>query len=335
MEDQGTQSEMDDVDWPDVPDDLEPADTLLPAEDELPEDHRAGFVAVVGKPNVGKSTLMNRYVGQKVAIVSPKPQTTRRRILGIRTENRAQLVFVDTPGIHEPLHKLGEVMVETARRAVPDADIVLFMVDASERPTGEDEQIAALLREHARAPIILVPNKIDRIEGDAVSEATEAYAGLVGAAETVPISATEGTETEQLLTTIIDYLPPGPQYYPPHQITDQPERIIGAELIREQVLRFTREEVPHAVEVVVEEWKQRRENLTYISANVFVEKESQKGIVIGSGGSMLKRIGQAARQELERFVGHQVYLDLWVKVRKQWRKDPNALRWFGHTVPKD
>jgi GTP-binding protein Era len=327
---------MNEIDWPDVPDQLEPAaDALLPAEDELPEDYRAGFVAVVGKPNVGKSTLMNRYVGQKVAIVSPKPQTTRRRILGIRTDNRAQIVFVDTPGIHQPLHKLGEVMVETARRAVPDADIVLFLVDASERPADQDEQIAALLRDHASAPIILVLNKIDRIEGDSVSAPTEAYSGLVEAADTVSISATEGTATEKLLATIIDYLPAGPQYYPPDQVTDQPERLIGAELIREQVLRFTREEVPHAVEVVVEEWKQRRENLTYVSANVFVEKESQKGIVIGSGGSMLKRIGQAARQELERFVGHQVYLELWVKVRKQWRKDPNALRWFGHTVPKD
>jgi GTP-binding protein Era len=330
------QNGMDDIEWPDVPDDLEPVgETLLPAEEDLPEDYRAGFVAVVGKPNVGKSTLMNRYVGQKVAIVSPKPQTTRRRILGIRTDDRAQIVFVDTPGIHEPLHKLGEVMVETARRAVPDADVVLFVVDAAAPPTSEDEQVAEFLREHSRAPVILALNKIDLTGPEAVAAMAERYGSLLDAAVSVPISATEGIGTEDLLLTIIGHLPPGPQYYSPDQVTDQPERIIGAELIREQVLHFTHEEVPHAVEVVIEEWKQRREGLTYISANVFVEKESQKGIVIGSGGSMLKRIGQAARRELERLVGHQVYLDLWVKVRKRWRKDENALRWLGHTVRKD
>lgn len=324
-----------DIEWPEVPKGEAPAgDTVLPSLEELPEGYKSGFVAVIGKPNVGKSTLMNRYVGQKVAIVSPKPQTTRWRILGIRTDKRAQIIFVDTPGIHQPLHKLGEVMVETATRAVPDADLILFMVDVFQHPTDEDRQIADVLREHARAPVLLILNKVDLLAPDEVEAHTAAYNELVEAADAISISATKGTGTDRLLNGIIEYLPAGPQYYPPDQVTDQPERIIGAELIREQVLRFTRQEVPHAVAVVVEEWKERHADLTYISANVYVEKESQKGILIGAGGSMLKRIGRAARQELERFVGHRVYLDLWVKVRKRWRKDPNALRWLGYGVPK-
>lgn len=321
-----------DVEWPEVPEGEVPAavDTVLPSLEELPEDYKSGFVAVIGKPNVGKSTLMNRYVGEKVAIVTPKPQTTRWRILGIRTDERAQIVFVDTPGIHDPLHKLGEVMVETAARTIPDADLILFLGDASQPPSAEDHQIAEILREHAEVPILLVLNKADLSAPDKIEAYSVACGELVDAVGAIPISATEGTGTVQLLDEIIERLPAGPQYYPPDQITDQPERVIGAELIREQVLHFTHQEVPHAVAVIVEEWKQRHENLTYISANIYVEKESQKGILIGRRGSMLKRIGQAARQELEHFVGHQVYLDLWVKVRKHWRKDANALRWFGY-----
>lgn len=326
-----TENEME---WPEIPEDKLPTFEMLPSLDELPAGYKSGFVAVIGKPNVGKSTLMNRYVGQKVAIVSPKPQTTRWRILGIRTDDRAQIIFVDTPGIHKPINKLGEFMVETATRAVPDADLILFMVDVSESPTDEDRQIAEILREHAHAPILLVLNKVDLLTPDEIEAHAAAYTDLVPSADVVLTSATEGTGTEQLLEAIIERLPAGPQYYPPDQVTDQPERVIAAELIREQVLRFTRQEVPHAVAVVVEEWKERREDLTYISATIYVEKESQKGILIGAQGSMLKRIGRAARQELERFVGHQVYLDLWVKVRKHWRKDENALRWFGYSVPK-
>ncbi len=325
-----------DIEWPEIPDEdgVPPADTVLPAVEELPQDYKSGFVAVIGKPNVGKSTLMNRYVGEKVAIVSPKPQTTRHRILGIRTDDRAQIVFVDTPGIHDPLHKLGEVMVETATRAVPDADLILFIVDVAEHPTDEDRQIAGVLDEHAGAPVFLVLNKADRADAEETEQHAAAYGELLEVENTATISATTGAGTGELLDRIIECLPAGPQYYPPDQITDQAERIIGAELIREQVLRFTREEVPHSVAVVVEEWKERSESLTYVSANIFVEKGSQKGILIGKGGSMLKRIGQAAREELERFVGHQVYLDLWVKVRKRWRKDENALRWLGYSVPR-
>jgi len=321
----------DEFQWPETPGDEAPAAyPTLPSLEELPAGYKSGFVAVIGKPNVGKSTLMNRYVGQKVAIVSPKPQTTRRRILGIRTDERAQIIFVDTPGIHAPLHKLGEIMVETATRTIPDADLILFMVDVSEHPTDEDRQIGEILREQARVPILLVMNKVDLLTPDETDSHTAAYSGLVEPAEAILVSATEGTNTDRLLDEIVARLPAGPQYYPPDQVTDQPERVIAAELIREQVLRFTHQEVPHAVAVVVEEWKQRRADLTYIGANIYVERDSQKGIVIGARGSMLKRIGRAARQELEQFVGHRVYLDLWVKVRKRWRKDESALRWFGY-----
>lgn len=330
-----THTTQGDIQWPEIPGDEEPAAyPTLPSLEELPEGYRSGFVAVVGKPNVGKSTLMNRYVGQKVAIVSPKPQTTRRRILGIRTDERAQIIFVDTPGIHEPLHKLGEFMVETATRAIPDADLILFMADVSGAPTDEDRQIGEILGKHARVPIFLVLNKADLVAPDEVEPHTAAYSALVEPAEVMLTSATEGAGTDRLLDEIVSHLPAGPQYYPPDQVTDQPERVIAAELIREQVLQFTHQEVPHAVAVVVEEWKQRREDLTYISANIYVERDSQKRILIGARGSMLKRIGQAARRELEEFVGHQVYLELWVKVRKRWRKDENALQWLGYRLPK-
>jgi len=330
-----THTTQDDIQWPELPDDEQPAAyPTLPSLEELPEGYKSGFVAVVGKPNVGKSTLMNRYVGQKVAIVSPKPQTTRRRILGIRTDQRAQIIFVDTPGIHEPLHKLGEFMVETATRAIPDADLILFMVDVSEAPTDEDRKIGEILGERARVPTFLVLNKADLLGPDEVEPHTAAYSALVEPAEAMLTSATEGTGTDYLLDEIVSHLPAGPQYYPPDQVTDQPERVIAAELIREQVLHFTHHEVPHSVAVVVEEWKQRREDLTYISANIYVERDSQKRILIGARGSMLKRIGQAARGELEQFVGHRVFLELWVKVRKRWRKDENALRWLGYRLPK-
>ncbi len=308
-------------------------DLLLP--EELPPDHRSGFVAVIGKPNVGKSTLMNAYVGQKIAIVSEKPQTTRRRIRGILTTDRYQIIFVDTPGIHKPLHKLGEYMVETATRAIPDADMILFMVDVSEMPTDEDHQIAELLRVKAQAPVILVLNKMDLLPPEKVQPHTDAYLGLVDHADWMMISATRGDNRDKLLDLIIEHLPLGPQYYPPDQVTDQTERAIAGELIREQALRYLRQEVPHAVEVAIEEWTDRRPELTYIAATVYVEKDSQKGIIIGEGGRMLKQIGKAAREQLERLLGHKVYLDLWVKVRKKWRRDEAALRQLGYVLPKD
>jgi GTP-binding protein Era len=307
---------------------------LLTAE-ELPEGYRSGFVAVVGKPNVGKSTLINTYVGQKVAIVSPKPQTTRRRLRGILTLPDAQIVFVDTPGIHEPRHKLGEYMVQTAARAIPDADVVLFMVDVSRPPGEEDRTLARLIGERAAGPCILAMNKVDLLPPEQEEAARAAYLALSDCAGSVMISATEGDNRDELLALIVQHLPTGPQFYPPDQVTDQPVRFMAGELIREQVLHELHDEVPHWVAVVVEEFRERREDLTYIEATIYVAKDSQKGIVIGQGGRMLKRIGRGARQEIESLLGTKVYLDLWVKVRKRWPRDDAALRHLGFTLPKD
>ena len=300
----------------------------------MPPGHRSGFVAVIGKPNVGKSTLMNAYLGQKVAIVSEKPQTTRWRIRGILTRPDAQIIFVDTPGIHQPKHKLGEFMVETATRAIPDADVILFVVDVSEMPTAEDEQIARLIEKYGRAPVILALNKADLLPPERVIPHTDAYFKLVRHEDWMLVSATRGDNRDKLLDMIIAHLPEGPRYYPEDQITDQSVRTIAAELIREQVLHFTHQEVPHAVAVVVEDFKERGPNLTYISATIYVEKDSQKGIIIGKEGRMLKRIGQAARREIEALLGTQVYLDLWVKVRKKWRRREEELRRLGYALPK-
>jgi GTP-binding protein Era len=296
----------------------------------LPPDHRSGFVAVVGRPNVGKSTLVNAYVGQKVAIVSEKPQTTRNRILGILTRSEAQIVFVDTPGIHQPVHKLGKYMVEVAQRVVLDADLVLFMVDSSVLPTEEDHLVAEFLASKCQTPVLLVLNKMDRLRPKQVQSHTEAYQALGRFDDWMMTSATRGHNLDKLLNMVIARLPLGPRYYPEGQVTDVTERFIAGELIREQVLRLLHQEVPHAVAVVVEEFKERREGLTYIAATIYVEKDSQKGIVIGAGGQMLKKIGAAARQEIERELQTKVFLELWVKVRPKWRRDEAALRNVGY-----
>jgi GTP-binding protein Era len=309
-------------------------DTLYELGD-ISESHKSGFVAVIGRPNVGKSTLMNRIVGQKVAIVSPKPQTTRNRILGILTledeDGGAQVIFVDTPGLHKPRHKLGQYMVATATNAIPDADVVLFVVDVSVEPTEEDRVIAELIQQHTERPVVLVLNKMDLLRPEKVKLHTESYWKLAPYhRDWLMTVATEGVNLDKLLDMIIAALPEGPPYYPGDQVTDQTEREIAAELIREQVLRHTRQEIPHAVAVVVEEFKERENGVIYVAANVFVEKDSQKGIIIGRGGQMLHRIGSAARQEIERMTSGRVYLDLWVKVRKAWRRDEGELRRLGY-----
>jgi len=301
---------------------------------KLSEDHHSGFVAVIGKPNVGKSTLMNAYLGQKVAIVSDKPQTTRRRLLGILTRPDAQIIFVDTPGIHRPRHKLGQFMVQTATRAIPDADEILFVVDVSTMPDDEDRQIAALIAEREHIPVILALNKMDLLPPHKVQLHTSVYLDLVRHDDWIMISATRGDNLDDLLERIVAHLPVGPRYYPEDQITDQTVRAIAAELIREQVLRFTHQEVPHAVAVLVDEFKERSADMTYIHATIIVERESQKRILLGEGGRMIKRISTAARREIEQLVGTRVYLELWVKVWKKWRKDEDNLRRLGYALPK-
>ncbi len=306
----------------------------LATPEELPEGYRSGFVAVMGKPNVGKSTVINGYVGQKVAIVSPKPQTTRRRLRGILTLPQAQIVFIDTPGIHQPRHKLGEYMVETAVRALPDADVVLFMVDVSTLPEDEDLQLADLIQEGAAGACILVMNKVDLLSPDKEEEHRRAYLVLAHCEESILFSAAEGHNRQGLLDLIVERLPLGPQFYASDQITDQPLRFMAAELIREQTLQHLYQEVPHAVAVMVEEFHERRKNLTYIEATIYVAKDTQKGIIIGEKGKMLKRIGSAARQEIERLLATKVYLELRVKVRRRWPRDEAALRYLGYTLRK-
>ncbi len=297
---------------------------------------KSGFVAIIGKPNVGKSTLLNAYLGQKVAIVSDKPQTTRVRQLGILTRPDAQVIFVDTPGIHKPLHKLGDRMVESATRAASDADVIVFLADVSDLPTSEDRRIAEMIHEQANErPVILALNKMDRLPPEKVKEHTEAYWSLLSGEPTVQwdwmmISATAGDNRDKLLEMIIAHLPEGPQYYPEDQVTDRTEREVVADLVREQVLRFTRQEIPHAVAVVVESWDERRSGAVHIGATIYAERESQKAIIIGKGGTMLKKIGAAARHEIERLIEGQVFLELWVKVRKDWRAKDNDLRELGY-----
>jgi GTP-binding protein Era len=303
--------------------------------DDIPPDHRSGFAALIGRPNVGKSTLMNTLLGQKVAIVSPRPQTTRNRILGILTRSSFQIIFVDTPGIHRPKHQLGKYMVATAQSAIPDADVILFMVDVSVKPKAEDRDIARLISgRKTDASVLLILNKMDRLSPDKVEAYCEAYwrlgTGDDWYRDWMMTTATTGTNVNKLLDQIVATLPEGPRYYPGDQITDQTERQITAELVREQVLRFTRQEVPHSVAVVVEEFKERSDTLTYVGANIFVERKSQKGIIIGKRGAMLHKIGAAAREQIERFLGTQVYLDLWVKVSEDWRRDDRRLRRLGY-----
>jgi GTP-binding protein Era len=296
---------------------------------QTPQAHKSGFVAVVGKPNVGKSTLVNDYVGEKIAIVSPKPQTTRRVIRGILTRRDAQIIFVDTPGIHRPVHRLGQVMVESATTVLNEVDVVVFVVDGSRMPTAEDKQIGELLNSHVRAPVLLALNKMDLLKPLNIQAVTEAYWSIVKHDDWMRISATRKDNLGKLLDRILARLPEGPELFPPDQVTDQPLQVIASELIREQVLLNTRQEVPYSVAVAIDEWQDRKPDLTHIGATIYVERESQKAIVIGAGGSMLKKIGQNARQEIEGWVGHQVFLELWVKAWDKWRERDSSLRELG------
>jgi GTP-binding protein Era len=295
---------------------------------------RSGFVAIIGRPNVGKSTLVNALLGQKIAAVSPKPQTTRKRQLGIFTTDTAQLVFVDTPGIHSPRHKLGTFLNQEAEEALQGVDLILWLVDGSMRPTEEDKQIAALLaRTPRRTPLVLAANKIDLIPAEVLPPRLAAYQALLNKeAQVVSISATENQNLDQLQTLLISLSPIRPPEYDEEQVTDSYERDIAADLIRESCLQKLREEVPHGVGVRIDEFAERENGMLYIAATVFVERESQKGIVIGEGGKMLKQIGSSARKEIEEMGGRPVFLELRVKVLKDWRNDENMLRRLGYKI---
>ncbi len=293
--------------------------------------HKSGFVAVVGKPNVGKSTLVNAYVDAKVAIVSPKPQTTRRVIRGILSRPDAQVVFVDTPGIHKPQHRLGKAMVDAASGVLSEVDVVIFMVDGSRMPDDDDKRIGQMLRSKCRAPVLLALNKMDRLKPENVQAVTEAHWAIAKYDDWMRICATRGDNLDKLLAQVLMRLPEGPELYPADQVTDQTMQAIAAELIREQVLLQTRQEIPHSVAVAIDEWEDRRDDLTHIAATIYVEHDSQKGIVIGAGGAMLKQIGQSAREQIEQWVGHKVFLELWVKVWEKWRERGDSLRQLGLT----
>ena len=302
----------------------------------MDSDFRFGFIAIIGRPNVGKSTLVNALLGQKIAAVTPKAQTTRRRQLGILTTKNAQIVFVDTPGIHSARHKLGKFLNQEAEEAIPGVDAVLFLVDTSEAPTDEDKLIATRLSRLARrTPLVLAPNKIDRVPAEELTPRLEAYQALVPEeAQMIPISATNGEGLETLLAALIQLIPPRKPEYEPEVITDMYERDIAAELIREACLLQLRDEVPHGVAVRIDEFNERVDDSAYIAATIFVERDSQKGIVIGRGAEMLKRIGTAARMEIEEMSGRKVFLELRVKVLKEWRKDEKAMKRFGYKIDK-
>ncbi|MBI3454473.1 MAG: GTPase Era [Candidatus Rokubacteria bacterium] len=352
-------------------------------------DHKSGFISIVGRPNVGKSTLLNRLLGHKIAIVSPKPQTTRNRITGIRTLPDAQIVYVDTPGLHPPRGKLGQFMAATALQALEEVDGVVFVAEATEDPAALDETALAPLQK-VKAPVLLALNKVDVVpDKRQLLPLLEAYAARHPFRELIPISAADGTGVDRLEAAILGLLAPGPAFYPPDQLTDQPETFFVAETIREKLFLLTRQEVPYATAVRVEELTERQvagrrkdsssrgrqarsvrrpikagtsarpqaERVTaemdkangrglpggpsegaevplrlYVRAEIFVEQPSQKAIVIGEGGAMLKRVGEAARRDLEAFFGVPVYLDLWVRVRKHWRRDAAALRELGYRL---
>ncbi len=300
------------------------------------KEYRFGYVSIIGRPNTGKSTLLNALLGQKIAAVSPKPQTTRRRQLGILTTDGFQMVFVDTPGLHNPRHKLGEFLNQEAQEALEGVDVVLFLVDASVEPTDEDKWIAPRLgRLSHRTPLLLGCNKIDLLPAAALNARLEAYRALVPpGTRVIPLSATSGVGLEALQAALLEHIPPGKPQYEAEQITDLYERDIAAELIREACLSNLRDEVPHGVAVRIDEFLERGDEGAYIAATVFVERESQKGILIGRGGEMLKRIGSAARTQIEEMSGRKVYLDVRVKVSREWRKDEKALKRFGYTLKK-
>ena len=297
---------------------------------DIPDGHRSGFVALAGRPNVGKSTLINRLLGQRIAAVSPKPQTTRQRQLGILTLPEAQLIFVDTPGLHEPLHKLGEKMNEEALSSLQEADVVLALFDLTRPPSEEDRHVVDQVKKiQEQIPTLIALTKVDRVPEERLSDRRAAFRALLPDADFLEISSTRGDNLDELVKRITVELPEGPLLYPEDTITDAYERDIAADMIRAAALKNLRDEVPHCLAIRIDEFEERNEHGAYIEATIFVERESQKGIVIGKGGKMLKTIGTFARTEIEAATGRKVYLKLRVKVLPGWRNDENKLKSFG------
>ncbi|MDP1420807.1 GTPase Era [Peribacillus simplex] len=298
-------------------------------DDTQVKDYKSGFISIIGRPNVGKSTFLNRVIGQKIAIMSDKPQTTRNKVQGVLTQNDSQMIFIDTPGIHKPKHKLGDFMMKVATNTLKEVDLILFMINATEGYGRGDEFIIEKLQS-VKTPVFLVVNKIDAMHPDDLLPIIEKYQKLYPFAAVVPISALEGNNVDTLLEQIKEHLPEGPQFYPADQVTDHPERFIISELVREKVLHLTREEIPHSVAVVIDSIKKMDNSDTInVMATIVVERDSQKGIVIGKQGKMLKEVGSRARVDIENLLGSKVFLELWVKVQKDWRNKASQLRDYG------
>jgi len=290
---------------------------------------KSGFISIIGRPNVGKSTFLNRVIGEKIAIMSDKAQTTRNTIQGVLTNDDAQIVFIDTPGIHKPKHKLGDFMVKIATNTLNEVDAILFMIDAVEGYGRGDQYIIDRLQEIDK-PVYLIINKIDQVHPDELLEIIVQYKDKYDFTEIVPISALEGNNVDRLISVLKEQLTEGPKYYPDDQITDHPERFIISELIREKALQLTKEEVPHSIAVVVDKIEQEPNEKVQVHASIIIERNSQKGIIIGKQGSMLKRIGSMARRDIEKLLGTKIYLNLWVKVQKDWRNRDRYLHEYGY-----
>jgi GTP-binding protein Era len=293
---------------------------------------KAGFVTLIGRPNVGKSTLMNQLIGQKIAITSSKPQTTRNRIMTVYTDDTCQMVFLDTPGIHESKNKLGEYMTKAAKSTIDEVDVVLWLVEPSTFIGAGEKGIIEELKK-CKKPVILVINKIDTVEKENLSKFEDAYRSQMDFAKVVHTAALRRINIDEVMEAIKEFLPYGPAFYDEDTLTDQPERQIAAEIIREKALRLMKDEVPHGIAVTIERMRQREDKeLMDIEATIICERDSHKGIVIGKGGSMLKKIGSTARRDIEELVGMKVNLQLWVKVRKDWRDDKAQMKSFGYDV---
>ncbi|MBI6871727.1 GTPase Era [Clostridium aciditolerans] len=290
---------------------------------------KSGFVTIIGRPNVGKSTLLNTIMGEKLSIVSCKPQTTRNNIQTILTEEDFQVVFVDTPGIHKPKHKLGEYMVKIAQDSIKEVDLILFLTNPEKEVGKGDLYILEQLKD-CNVPVFLVLNKIDENPAEKVAETLKNYSDVFDFKEIIPISALNGKNVDKLKKLMVEYIPEGPKYYPEDMITDQQERFIVAETIREKALRLLSQEVPHGIAVDVMTMKKDEKGIYHIEATILCEKDSHKGIIIGKNGSMLKKISTYARQDIEKFLGSKVYLELWVKVKKEWRDSMNILKELGY-----